>query len=266
MLARQLLRHLQLRIPLKEQLSRRQPVINVPTPPGSPGPNNIESNHLQQRQQSEDKKELRDKLELMQNLQTEVLQMIEGQEEIGSNGLKCTEYDSIAGLDGSSTNDDAMKKLLEEHANLLRRVLLISARRKSLPLSALSSKTPNRGDFVKELNMSASIIPAGPSFSLLDDKELSYVYDKELSSSPRSTQINLVECDDIGKWSNNASSCGRRSRNLSKESPNMHNNIPAGDTSAQLHVDVFSDDTIESKTSTAGQNNELSHSKGMLRD
>ena len=118
--ARQLLRHLNHRTPPKEQLLQRQPTSIVVTPPGSPVLSNVELQQIH----LPHKRELQDKFELMQNLQAELLQMIEGQDESKGNSVKCTEDDNIAGLDGSFIDDDVMKKLLVEHTNLLKKALL----------------------------------------------------------------------------------------------------------------------------------------------
>ena len=70
-------------------------------------------------------------MELMQKLQTELLQMIENTPEDettdGLNAKPLNEENNLALLHSSTqNNDDAMKQLLEEHSNLLKKTLILS--------------------------------------------------------------------------------------------------------------------------------------------
>lgn len=235
MAARQLLKHLQQGTPVKDPSSRLAHRRNTISSSASPALNFNESNNpLEQQQeglQSEkNRMELRYKLELMQKLQTELLQMIEGQDENDGMKAKSIEDENTLGLDNSSNNDDAMKELLEEHSSLLKRTLLISTRRKSI-----GSKTPHRGDLALDLNGSMSANSTWPDFFVTDDKEHP-IYEKEAGSSPRFSHIKP------------------RSRNLSKENvpiPNTASLVTTGtEASNQIPLDIFDVEKTESKMST----------------
>ena len=189
--AKKLLRHLQ------QGTSETEPNIRPAHPRnrisswGSPSTNCKESCNHSQTQDAhwDNRNELRIKLELMQKLQTELLQIIEGHEDKDALHSTLMDRETNLALDGCSSSDDTMKQLLEEHSNLLKKTLLISTRRKST-----GSKVPHRG----ELSLDLNLLPT-------EEKEVSG-FEKEMASSPRFIHVNP------------------RSRNLSKENIPMINN------------------------------------------
>ena len=181
--------------------------------------------------------ELRVKLELMQKLQTELLQMIENAPEDdaadGLNTKPLTEENNLALLHGNSTqnNDDAMKQLLEEHSNLLKKTLILSARRKSF-----GSKIPSRGELALDLCGGKSPWPNSVQTDENDDS----VFDYDTQASPR--------------FGNSIS----RSRNLSRE------NVPTsiGTCSINTVIECANDitkDVLDPEKSSGNQTSTAKH-------
>ena len=163
--------------------------------------------------------ELRVKLELMQKLQTELLQMIENAPEDetadGLNTKPLNEENNLALLHSSTpNNDDAMKQLLEEHSNLLKKTLILSARRKSF-----GSKIPSRGELALDLCGGKSPWPN----SIQTDENDDSVFDYDTQASPR--------------FGNSIS----RSRNLSKENVPTSNGTCSINTVIECANDITKD-------------------------
>jgi hypothetical protein len=196
--AKTLLRHLQQGTSDTESNFRPAHQRNRISSYGSPATNCKNScNHLQtQDAHWDNRNELRIKLELMQKLQTELLQIIEDKEDKDAVHSTSMDRENNFALDGCSSSDDTMKQLLEEHSNLLKKTLLISTRRKST-----GSKVPHRGELSLDLSADSA------RFSLLptEEKEVSG-FEKEMASSPRFIHPNS------------------RSRNLSRENIPVINN------------------------------------------
>ena len=127
-------------------------------PPASPSPlNHTDHPNLLQGFRSADGKELRNKLQMMQKLQADLIQMIEKQECADGgkiNQQMVMEQSSYTDAGQRIGNDEAIKHLVEEHPHLLKAALTISnSREKPLPLiSSSSPRTPHRGEEVTNLS------------------------------------------------------------------------------------------------------------------
>ena len=182
---------------------------------GSPFINRSDHNSSQ----DNNRMELRVKLELMQKLQTELLQMIENAPEDettdGLNSKSLNDENNLALLHSNThNNDDAIKQLLEEHSNLLKKTLILSARRKSF-----GSKIPSRGELALDLCGGKSPWPN----SIQTDENDDSVFDYDTQASPRFG-------NSIG-----------RSRNLSKENVPTSNGICSINTVIEGANDITKD-------------------------
>ena len=145
--------------------------------------------------------ELRIKLDVIQKLQAEIIQLIEMQDDKENKHLKTHDFENSQEHDSHPQTDDAMKQLVDEHSNLLKKTLLLSARRRS---ASIDSKTPQRGELALDMHSSSSKHGTWSNFARLDEKE-HLSYEKDDTSSPRFGGLNS------------------KSRNLSKENINNGN-------------------------------------------
>ena len=195
--AKKLLRHLKQGEPNNERpvtAPQQRPRISST---GSPAISSKDTNHLSlhRNTQSDNRMELRIKLDVIQKLQSELLQLIDIQDEKENSHLKLNDLDSsLNGHQNSSQNDEKMKELVEEHSNLLKKTLLISARNRS---GSIDLKTPHRGELALDLNGSIN--------------------------TTHGTWPNFLKTDEDGTSSPRYASLSSRSRNLSKENINHGN-------------------------------------------
>ena len=169
-----------------EPSSMRLHRCNTISSTGSPlSPCNESNSSPQKESLSLNRMELRYNLELMQKLQNELLQMIEAQHELDDMKTKSVDNESSLGMEGSS-NNHALNELLEEHSSLLRKTLLVNARRKSV-----GSKTSHRGDTALNLSASMSGISTWLDSLAVDDMRHS-VNEKEVNASPRFSHVNMT--------------------------------------------------------------------------
>ena len=169
----------------------------------------------------------------MQKLQTELLQMIENAPEDetadGLNTKPLNDENNLALLHSSTqNNDDAIKQLLEEHSNLLKKTLILSARRKSF-----GSKIPSRGELALDLCGGKSPWP----ISIQTDENDDSVFDYGTQASPR--------------FGNSIS----RSRNLSKE------NVPTSNGSINTVIECANDITKDVLDPDKTSGNQTSNAK-----
>ena len=180
--------------------------------------------------------ELRVKLELMQKLQAELLQMIENAPEDettdGLNSKSLNDENNLALLQSNThNNDDAIKQLLEEHSNLLKKTLILSARRKSF-----GSKIPSRGELALDLCGGKSPWPN----SIQTDENDDSVFDHDAQASPR--------------FGNSIS----RSRNLSKENVPTSNGTCSIITAIEGPNDITKD-VLDPDKSSGNQTSNAKH-------
>ena len=145
--------------------------------------------------------ELRIKLDVIQKLQAEIIQLIEIQDDKENKHLKTNDFESSQEHESHPQTDDAMKQLVDEHSNLLKKTLLLSARRRS---ASIDSKTPQRGELALDVHSSNSKHGTWSNFARMDEKE-HLSYEKDDTSTPRFGGLNS------------------KSRNLSKENINNGN-------------------------------------------
>ena len=184
--------------------------------------------------------ELRIKLDVIQKLQAEIIQLIEIQDDKENKYLKTHDFESSQEHENHPQTDDAMKQLVDEHSNLLKKTLLLSARRRS---ASIDSKTPQRGELALDVHSSSSKHGTWSNFARMDEKE-HFSYEKDDTSTPRFGSLNS------------------KSGNLSKENINNGNIslVEASDIDSS-NLNMINNSDAEKANINVSNTNQLDASK-----